>query len=544
MAQSFERNLPSEHMVGTRRHAGMQSSDISTCRQQSGRILRIAIAIASFVIYAWAVVLVETTHPPNAWSVEADAEIPAALSYAVYGSPLMVTMKSVLDRFHRISPLFGNQGGADGIDQAVQETAQGSIPGSIELELPLSGNGIAYPIFASVAMAAFGARIASLYFGFLLIMAASNVFFLLRFQDSRAVLVPIVFTALTVMLATPLVTDKFVASQIPIGGIRYFSIAGMLPLIHLWYEFGDGSQITRYRHWYHLVLLALQTVILSFVMLARVSFIAIVAQLALLLAIQTWWLRSEQSRRSSMTLAFAAAVSLTFIIGLKSSLPDFAQTQSLSGSLWDRAFIGLTFHPAWPFPGLREKYDCTYAIPKGLSQSISRDQNAHCVWMSQPTNRLRPPSVVEAQVHSAEYEEVLRDAFIYIVYTYPRQVIALMIKYRPLMVLSTLRDGMQVDWANTSIALRSLIMLQAGLYLLLVWSGIRGGAPQVPPSACFTFVLASFALPTLLIAWSRLWTSLELIFAVWGGGFALLGLGIQELWLWWGCQVDRQMAER
>jgi hypothetical protein len=68
-------------------------------------------------------------------------------------------MKSVLDRFHGISPLFGSQRGADGIDQAVQETAQGRIPPHIELELPLSGNGTAYPIFASYAMALFGASI-------------------------------------------------------------------------------------------------------------------------------------------------------------------------------------------------------------------------------------------------------------------------------------------------------------------------------------------------------------------------------------------------
>jgi hypothetical protein len=544
MAQTFEGNLPSERMVGTRRHAGTESGDISTYRQQSGRMLRIAIAIASFAIYAWAVVLVETTHPQNAWSVEADAEIPAALSYAVYGTPLTVTLKSVLDRFHGISPLFGNQGGADGIDQAVRDTAQGEMAPGMQLDTPLSGNGIAYPIFASFAMAALGARLASLYIGFLLIMAVSNVFFLLRFQDARAVLGPIVFTALTVMLATPLVTDGFVASQVPIGGIRYFSIAGMVPCIHIWFELGDNSQVTRSRHWYHLVLLALQTVILSFVMLARVSFMAIAAQLVLLLTIQIWRLRREQRPRAVVTLAFAAAVSLTFIIGLKFSLPDFAQIQSLSGSLWDRAFIGLTFHPAWPFPGLREKYDCTYAIPKGLSQSTIRDQNAHCVWASQPTNRLQPPSVVNAQVHSAECEEVLRGAFIDVVYTYPRQIMALMIKYRPLMVLSTLRDGMQIDWANSSIALRSLIMLQAGLYLLLVRSGIRAGAPQVPPSACFTFVLALFALPALLMAWSSLWTSVELIFAVWAGGFALLGLGIQELWLWWACQAERQIAER
>jgi hypothetical protein len=542
MAQSFERNLPSEHMVDPRRHAGMEPSDLSTY-QQSGRILRIAIALASFAIYAWAVVLVET-HRPNAWSVEADAEIPAALSYAVYGTPLAVTVKSVFDRFHSIPSLYGNQRGADGINQAVQDTAQGRIPSDRELEIPLSGNGIAYPIFASVAMALFGARMESLYLGFLLIMAVSTVIFLLRFQDSRAVLVPIVFTALTLMLATPLVTDEMVAGQIPIGGIRYFSIAGMLPCIHLWFEVRDCSQFSRSRRRHHLVLLAVQTVILSFVMLARVSFMAIAAQLVLLLAIQLWWLRGEQFRRAVGTLAFAAAVSLTFIIGLKSSLPDFAQTQSLSGSLWDRAFIGLTFHPAWPFQGLREKYDCTYAIPLGLSQSPNRDQNAHCVWVSQPTNRLRPPGVVNAQVHSPEYEEVLRDAFIDVVYTYPRQIIALMIRYRPLMVLSTLREGMRVDWANTSVPLRTLIILQAGLYLLLVRSGIRAGAPQVPASACFTFVLALFALPTLLIAWSVLWTSVEIIFAVWAGGFALLGLGIQELWLWWAREVERLMAQR
>src|ERR1700674_3151926 len=144
MAQSFERSLPSVQMVGARCHAGIEPSGLSIHRQQCGRVLRLAIAIASFAIYAWAVVLVNTSRP-NVWSVEADAEIPAALSYAVYGTPLTVTVKSVHDRLHGIPSLYGNQRGADGIDQAIQETAQGRIQPDTQLEIPLSGNGIAYP---------------------------------------------------------------------------------------------------------------------------------------------------------------------------------------------------------------------------------------------------------------------------------------------------------------------------------------------------------------------------------------------------------------
>jgi len=112
------------------------------------------------------------------------------------------------------------------------------------------------------------------------------------------------------------------------------------------------------------------------------------------------------------------------------------------------------------------------------------------------------------------------------------------------MVLSTLRNGIQVDWANTGIPLRSMIVLQAGLYLLLIRYGIRDGAAQVPTSACFTFVFAVFSIPTLLIAWSLLWTSVELVFGVWAGGIALLGLAIQELWLWRTFQAERQPSRR
>ena len=67
----------------------------------------------------------------------------------------------------------------------------------------------------------------------LLLMALSAAIFLLRFSGAIYVGVVIVyFTALTIMLFTPLVSIPVMPFKFPLGGIRYFSLVAVLPFFH------------------------------------------------------------------------------------------------------------------------------------------------------------------------------------------------------------------------------------------------------------------------------------------------------------------------
>jgi len=50
MTQTFDGNLPAQHMVGPLGHARAEPSGLSSYRQQNGRMLRLAVAILSFAI--------------------------------------------------------------------------------------------------------------------------------------------------------------------------------------------------------------------------------------------------------------------------------------------------------------------------------------------------------------------------------------------------------------------------------------------------------------------------------------------------------------
>src|SRR5207247_1268830 len=103
--------------------------------------------------------------------------------------------------------------------------------------------------------------------------------------------------------------------------------------------------------------------------------------------------------------------------------------------IWTRFYISLTMHPEWPFGNLNEVYSgCKNNFPTGLAHG-GGNVNSHCVWQ------------VYAQQHGLSnsgentfdktFEKVMRDAFFYAVFTYPRQSLETFLYYKPLMFANT-----------------------------------------------------------------------------------------------------------
>ena len=64
------------------------------------------------------------------------------------------------------------------------------------------------------------------------------------------------------------------------------------------------------------------------------------------------------------------------IIGV--AMPQYVESGRASGGFWRHSFVGLSFHPQWPFGNLSDVFDCKKYIPAGLTAG-GADENAHCV---------------------------------------------------------------------------------------------------------------------------------------------------------------------
>src|SRR5262249_15780785 len=161
----------------------------------------------------------------------------AAVSYSVYGTPLGMARKNIYDAF-RSTISHSSQDSHDriSVQEAITRSAAGDLPTSDVLKTSTDGIGAGYPIFASLAMGLFGPHLSSLTDCFLLLMGSSTLIFIFRFRDDRLFMVPLLFLALTLMLLSPLAADPGVMDQCPIGGYRYFTVAGIMPELHIFFE--------------------------------------------------------------------------------------------------------------------------------------------------------------------------------------------------------------------------------------------------------------------------------------------------------------------
>src|SRR5262245_1620785 len=342
--------------------------------------LRPALAILSFLIYGLGVL---SLHPErhSRWLVEADFSLPAAVSYSVYKTPLGMANENVAELFENIS----RQKGDDriSVQEAMTQSAAGHIRSGALLKASTDGNGAGYPIFASLSMRLFGPRLSALIYSFLLLMGISTLVFVYRFRDDRLFMVPLQFFALTLMLLSPLASNTWPVDQAPIGGLRYFSVAGILPALHIFFELTDRSRPIAKAVISNFILLGLQVFIFAFVLFARGSIGYLLAPILLGVLSGIWSNRRSpvQLRPIAGKIVFSAIAGIAFISIITTTVPDYEKTGRLFGTVWHRAFLSFGLHPDWPFGNLRQVYNCADVVPGGLKR-YPNDQNAHCVFWS------------------------------------------------------------------------------------------------------------------------------------------------------------------
>jgi hypothetical protein len=245
----------------------------------------------------------------STWQIEQEGGIPIAVSYLYYDRPFVSIDTAVWDAIVR------NEQARISTDSLLDDVAQGKIrPGAL-MPTSIDGSGLGYSLFAIASLYMFGPHTFSLILGFAILLGVSAMAFLLRFRDDRALAIPIVSLALTLMLLTPLATRPEWADQVRIGGYRFFVIAGIIPTIHIILELIDSTRNVASRST-NTALLALQTMLLVGASLVRMSASYFIGSVALAVVLSAWSNRNDASRRRPLvvkTITLLAAASAVYL---------------------------------------------------------------------------------------------------------------------------------------------------------------------------------------------------------------------------------------
>ena len=494
--------------------------------------LRRILAAASFLLYAIAAIVAVHSLPAS-WPVERNLSIPTAISNVVYGLQLGLTDSNVLAEFHDTVDAEGaNPKSVDpkSVEKAVEVAARGDIPRGNTVTRT-DGIGIGQPLFIDLAMRLFGPHLSSMPYFFLLLMGFSALSFIGRYDDSRLTFVPLYFAALTCMLLTPLLTESLIRDQAPIGGNRFFGILGILPALHIFFEFAEGADRRDGQAWKNWPLLGVQLFILSLVLLVRSADAYMLAPPICAAVLSARRNRGNRIWRYGFyrKAGYAAILGIVFTSALIACVPNYVKSGRIGGLIWHRAFVSFVAHPEWPFGNLRDVYDCTQYIPEGLHRGRPADPNGHCVWWAYPPNQARPVQVVQDKVYGPEYEAVLRRAYFNVIFSYPRQALELYFYYKPALMADTLRQGLV--W-RLDVVPRSIVLLAALQAALLAWF-VAAGAARTPFFATSTFgTLALFFLFSIapqLVGLTSLWTAADLIFYMYAALALVFALAVQTI---------------
>lgn len=377
------------------------------------RILPATFCVFAFLIYA-AAIFAQGQYAQSFWGSDNYTQLPGAISYAAHSSPLG-TFNSKIQAM-----LVGVLQGTGSITQAVSIAASSNGSGG-EMEIAKDGIGAGYLVFASLSMKIFGARIDALPLGMLALLGTSLLLFMARFSGVQLVVPTVVFVTLTTILLTPVTTDPETVRMLPIGGSRYMGVIGILPALHIINELLDRPPLS----WRSLTLLSLQAILLVLAVIIRAS----TAYFLFAIAIPALWIlwrgkNVERVKALGASTALAAAFAVMLLI-LAAAVPsEYRSSGRLFGNFWHRVFISTSLHKPWPYGKLREMFDCTNAFPEGLA--LKHDNAGHCAWYARhPSYHPTPAELswdMNHNFYDAEYERLMRDAFLRIVREYPREI--------------------------------------------------------------------------------------------------------------------------
>jgi hypothetical protein len=378
----------------------------------------------------------------------------------------------------------------------------------------------------------YGPTLDSIVFLYLTAAAASAACLIARYRGYQRYFLVLYFFAATVSLPSLL---RFI-HQIPVGGIRYFSVFAILPASHILFEFVRATEANYKLSLRYLLLLAVQVFFLTGAIFIRGSpaYLAMgIGTAALLLLLRN--LRHVAARRSLISLTGFFLVSVMLFSGLVyGTIPqEYKASGRVTGVLWHRAVVSFAVHPSWPFGNLTEIYDCRSSIPEGLGR-WEGDKNGHCIWVSVGSRKGMTAWELVEGVYDIAYENTMRTAFFDILRMYPREAAETFLYYKPAWLINAIVASFGMHFhGNTSLWLITLAEL-AAMVLFRLLSTDR----QKAPWALLLVVLglfAVFAVLPQLVAWSIPHTIADISIYVLMGLGLLLGEAANAVW----CRIPR-----
>jgi hypothetical protein len=466
-------------------------------------VVRIVLTAISFVVYVAAVL---TLHQDKVvpFDVEEIGPIPAALSHRLYGTPPGL-IDSALAKF-----FFEAEQAGTPAKEVVDRVMQGAVTPSGQTNLAMDGIGIGGIAGEELAFTLFGTHARSQQLLYLLLIGVSTGLFVVRYGDERMSAAPILLAALTLLLLTPL-SAAADAREVPIGGVRYYAIVGTLPALHWCFEFFDLGVKPRIASALRWALLGGQLPILALGLLVRGSPVYLLLPLIGSIGIALWRYGRSRWRMVAVLLVAPTVLVLVGIDALAEfRYPPYAESGLAFVNIWHRAFIGLGIHPDWPFPGVREAYQCP-EIPEGIVASTV-DRNGHCVWWDYARKHQLSASFVIEQIYGPDYERAMREAYFDVIRKYPRRVLETFLYYKPLLAWDTMRG----ELPNLSLSEARTILPMAIMQIVLVIAFIVTRPPAAPlrDVALRIGVLLPFLIGVivpLLIAWAAPQTVVDLL---------------------------------
>lgn len=376
------------------------------------------------------------------------SSVAAAVSNVMYRTRLGALYSGVFDYFiaHFEEPL----------EQTLQEAQMpvGGLPtkppGAL-YKTTRDGNGVGYPVIATVAFRLFGMHTGALTLTMLMLMALSASLFLLRFTGARYPTVVILyFTALTVMLFTPLVWDPSYIVQIPVAGIRYFSLVSVLPIFHILFELMDPNAAKGGARRRVALLLGLQTAILVLVMLVRGSALTLFGAIGLVICVLAWRWQHERSLFRALlgNAAVIGVASACTLAAIAVSVSHEYLTQGRFGTvIWHRVVESLGLNPAFPFPGVNDMFDCKKYVPEGI-QPGTPDTNGHCMWFDYVTKHQIPIGTIGDKTYGSLYETAMRQAFFKLVAQFPVEALKTFIYYKARYIVWSIAQSMRFNFSG------------------------------------------------------------------------------------------------
>jgi hypothetical protein len=427
--------------------------DCSPSRIPSVRlVVRISIAALSFAVYAIAVLMLDQGSSTSFIAEEA-GPIPVDLSQRLYQTG-NGRMDTGMYRFF-LEALGARLTAKKAIDEALNGRA---TPTGISV-VAQDGNGVGGIVIVEAAFALFGPSTQALPLFFLALIGISAAAFVARYQSQRMSAVPILFLGLTLLLLTVL-TATPTSSQVPIGGIRYYAVVGILPALHWCFEFiGDDDGPRKSIRW---ALLIIQVVILGLAILVRGSPIYLLVPVIVCAAVLFWRCRVRRPWRAFAAFLLVPLAVIFLEVGQapRFAFPEYSSTGRLYGIVWHRVFISFGLHPEWPFSGVRELFPCP-EVPEGITPKGS-DRSGHCVWLKYSRDHNLMDAALNG-VYGGNYERVLRTAFFTIVRKYPRESFETFFYYKPSLIFHTMTRWNLLWWAAAPTEIIWLALLQGAL---------------------------------------------------------------------------------